>query len=138
MINVSQHPYAVRKGITHPFGAGRGLVVGSVVGQNADCIIVPVREHGTGEVVAVQAINDAGAKQTFGALADDFLLLGDERDLNATWYATEGWASGYALRSLDRHSVVIISFGLGRLHKVAKLAAERYSPARILIVEDAK
>lgn len=135
---VRQHPYAIKKQIGHAFGAGRTLVTGSVVGKQEDCILIPIREHGTGEAVAVQAVSAEGRKQTFGTIGDGYLLLGDERDPSAAWYAAEGWASGYALRSLDRHSVVIISFGLGRLHKVAKLAAERYSPKRIVIVEDAK
>ena len=133
MTNVSQHPNAVLKGITHPFGAGRTLVTGSVVGKQADCIVVPIREHGTGEVIAVQAINAEGRKQTFGTIGDGYLLLGDERDLKAPWICCEGWATAHAARQAERQSVVLISFGKGRQRKVAELAAAYYQPERITI-----
>lgn len=137
MINVSQHPYAVRKGITHPFGAGRGVASGSVVGQDADCLLIPIRPNGIDEPIAVQAINADGKKQTYGTIADGFLLLGDERDTSAAWFAVEGWATAHAVRHALRHSVVLISFGKGRLQKVAQLAADLYHPDQITILSEA-
>jgi hypothetical protein len=62
---VAAHPYAIRKKITHAAGAGRSRVTGSVVGQDADCIVVPYRTL-AGELVGVECINAEGAKQTFG------------------------------------------------------------------------
>lgn len=133
---VRQHPYCQRKGIAHAFAAGRTLVSGSVVGKQADCLVLPVREHGTGGVIAVQAISDGGAKQTFGALGDGYLLVGDERDLSALWFVVEGWGTAHAARQAERRSVVLISFGKGRLQKVAQLAADRYQPAAISILAE--
>lgn len=132
-----QHHYAVKKGITHAFGAARGLASGSLIGQSADCILIPIREHGTGDVVAVQAINAEGRKQTFGTVGDAYLLLGDERDLKSLWVCCEGWATSHAARKAVRQSVVLISFGKGRQRKVAELAAARYQPELIKINPDA-
>ncbi|MBI2305758.1 MAG: hypothetical protein HYU78_00510 [Rhodocyclales bacterium] len=133
---VQQHAYCQRKGIAHAFGAGRTLVSGSVVGEQADCVVVPIRENGAGNVIAVQAISDAGAKQTFGTLGDGYLLVGDERDLSAPWLVVEGWATAHAARQAERCSIVLISFGKGRLQKVAQLAADRYQPAAISILAE--
>lgn len=135
---VEQHLYCVRKGIAHAFGAGRTLASGSVVGKQADCIVIPIREHGTGCVIAVQAINEGGKKQTFGTIADGYLLLGDERDLKAPWICCEGWATAHAARQAERCSVVLISFGKGRLQKVAELAAAHYRPDLISIFAEAE
>ena len=122
----------MKKGITHAFGAGRTLVTGSVVGKQEDCIVVPIREHGVGEVVAVQAINSDGRKQTFGTIGDGFLLLGDERNTSSIWHAVEGWATGCSVRKAKKCSVALISFGKGRLQKVADLAWELYRPTGII------
>lgn len=135
---VRQHPYCVRKGITHAFGAGRTWVSGSVVGKQADCIVTPIREHGTGEVTALQAISEGGRKQTFGSIGDGYLLLGDERDLKAPWLVVEGWATAHAARQAELRSIVLISFGKGRLQKVAQLAAEHYRPDLISIFAEAE
>lgn len=133
---VAEHAYAVRKEIAHAFGAARGLASGSIVGQKVDCLIIPIRKHGTGEVVAVQAINADGKKQTFGALGDDFLLLGDERNKAAPWLVVEGWATSHSARQTVRESVVVISFGAGRMDKVADLVAEFHKPDRLVIFEE--
>jgi phage/plasmid primase-like uncharacterized protein len=133
---VRQHPYAIKKQIDHAFGAGRTLVTGSVVGKQADCIVVPIREHGTGEVIAVQAINSDGRKQSFGTIGDGFLLTGDERDRGSYWVIVEGWASGYAVRASERLSVVAVSFGQGRLNKIYDFLKERYNPPLLGISEE--
>lgn len=133
---VRQHTYCQKKGIANAFAVGRTLVTGSVVGKQADCLVLPIREHGTGGVIAVQAISDGGAKQTFGALGDGYLLVGDERDLSARWFVVEGWGTAHAARQAERRSVVLISFGKGRLQKVAQLAAAHYQPERIDICSE--
>jgi putative DNA primase/helicase len=74
---VAAHPYAIRKQITHAAGAGRARVTGSVVGQDADCIVVPYRTL-DGELVGVECINAEGAKQTFGRKG--VLVLGNDQD----------------------------------------------------------
>ncbi|MBK8522642.1 MAG: PriCT-2 domain-containing protein, partial [Betaproteobacteria bacterium] len=129
---VAAHPYCQRKGIQHAFGAARGLASGSLLGQNVDCILIPIREHGVGEVIAVQAINSAGRKQTFGTIGDGFMLLGDERNTSSIWHAVEGWATGCSVRKAKKCSVALISFGKGRLQKVADLAWELYRPTGII------
>ena len=133
---VRQHPYAIKKQIDHAFGAGRTLVTGSVVGKQADCILIPIREHGIGAVIAVQAINSDGRKQTFGAIGDAFFLVGDERDRGSYWVIAEGWASAYAVRTSERLSVVAVSFGKGRLNKIYDFLKERYNPPHLGICEE--
>lgn len=133
---VAAHPNCQRKGIQHAFGAARGLASGTLLGKNADCVLIPIREHGVGEVIAVQAINSDGRKQSFGTIAAGYLLLGDERDLKSLWVCCEGWATAHAARKAVRQSVVLISFGKGRQRKVAELAAARYQPERIDICSE--
>lgn len=134
---VASHPYSLKKSVSHAFGAGRALVSGSLVGQGADCIVVPIRRNGTGEVIAVQCINEEGVKQTFGQMDGAFLIVGDESDKKAAWLVVEGWASAWGIRSILRHSVAVVSFGKSRMESVAKLAADLYQPDEIMIAEDA-
>lgn len=135
---VAGHRYAVRKGILHALGAGRGFATGSVVGQNADCLLVPIRPNGIGEPIAIQAINSEGKKQTYGTIGDAFLVLGDSRSKGVPWIVVEGWATGHSVRQTVRESVVIISFGAGRMEKVAALVAEYHKPERLVIFEEPK
>lgn len=130
---VAAHPYAQRKGVRHACGAGRTTASGRIVGKDADCLIVPIRLGGVGEVVAVQAINAEGAKQTFGPMADAFLLLGDERDHRAHWFISEGWATAYAFHQLYQPAVACISFGKSRLQNVGMAAARLFAPDRLVI-----
>lgn len=135
---VAAHLYCAKKSIHHAFGARRGAASGSLIGQGADCIVVPIRNHGTGDVIAIQAINEHGKKQTFGTIGGGYLLLGDERDTSASWCCCEGWSTAHAVRESVRESVVIISFGAGRLEKVAALVAEHHKPERLVIFEEPK
>jgi putative DNA primase/helicase len=133
---VAGHRYAVRKGILHALGAGRGFATGSVVGQNADCLLVPIRPNGIGEPIAIQAINSEGKKQTYGTIGDAYLLLGDERSKGVPWIVVEGWATGHSVRQTVRESVVVVSFGAGRMAKVAALVAEFHKPKKLGISEE--
>lgn len=133
---VAAHPYAQRKGVRHACGAGRTTASGRIVGKDADCLIVPIRLGGVGEVVAVQAINAEGAKQTFGPMADAFLLLGDERDQRAHWFISEGWATAYAFHQLYQPAVACVSFGKSRLQNVGMAAARLFAPDRLVIAQE--
>jgi len=134
---VSTHHYAMEKQITHAFGAGRALVTGKLIGQGADCIVVPIRHQGTGEVVSVQCINEDGVKQTFGQMGAAFLLLGDEHDQKAGWFVVEGWATAWGIRKLVHRSAALVSFGLSRMEPVAILAADLYQPKKVRVLKDA-
>ena len=135
---IAAHPYAKLKGTTHAAGAGLATVSGSVVGQQAHCIVVPVRRHGIGEVVAVQVINGAGDKQTFGPSRAGYLLLGNDLDKSAPWFVAEGWAS--AVSAVFHHNrgraCCAVTFGEGRLDAVAQLVAGHYAPARLTLLEE--
>lgn len=130
---VSSHPYAVKKGITHDFGARRGQATGRVVGRNADCIILPLRswDH---QVVGVEVINWEGAKQTFGNKG--VLVLGYPEE-SETIHICEGWATAWACAQLRPKSFgCIVSFGGGRrIRQVAEEASNRFR-GRIVVHDE--
>lgn len=130
---VSTHPYAVRKGITHDFGARRGKAFGRVVGNNADCIVLPLRSWG-GEVVGVEVINWEGAKQTYGNKG--VLILGYP-EASETIHIVEGWATAWACSQLrPKLFGGIVSFGGGRrIRQVAEEANNRFR-GRIVVHEE--
>jgi phage/plasmid primase-like uncharacterized protein len=109
--HIASHPYARRKKITWAAGAGRGRVSGRVVGQGADCIVVPMRDW-RNNLSGVECINGAGTKQTFGNKG--VLKLGIPEDSKAEIVVCEGWADGVAIfRSLPPPASVIVRFGKG-------------------------
>ncbi len=84
--HVARHPYAKSKGITWAAGAGRGMASGRVIGKDADCLIIPCRDLHTKSLLAVQAINRDGEKQTFGSLGNGALVLGNTLDKSLRWF----------------------------------------------------
>lgn len=133
---VSSHPYARSKNITSAAGAGRAHISGSVVGKNADCIIVPVRDLETDQVVAIQAINRDGKKQSFGSIKGNALPLGNTLDPALPRYIVEGWASAVWLLKHFRGNVcVFVSFGSSNQKAVASRVADIYGGTVIVGVE---
>jgi phage/plasmid primase-like uncharacterized protein len=131
---VSIHQYARRKGHKGACGARRGLVTGKLVGLGADCIIVPSRTM-EGELVGVECINPDGVKQSFGTKS--LLILGNDMDSNLPCVVVEGWATavGY-LNGRGWDGMAVISFGKGRLDKVAAQIEERYPEHSVLIARE--
>ena len=136
--DVAHHPYAIRKKIESAGGAGRATASGSVIGRNADCIIVPIRDIQTEKVTGIQAINPAGAKQTFGAVSGNGLLLGNTLDKRIPWYVAEGWASAYSMVFHHHHGNAVCgaSFGKSNMDKLAQAMADKYAPECIKILEE--
>lgn len=132
------HPYATRKGITWPAAARRGCATGRIVGQSADCIIVPIRDVVTGTVFAVQAINHDGDKQTFGPLKGHGLLIGNPLDKNIPWYVAEGWATAVSMVFHHHHgnAVCAAAFGKSNLETLADRLAADYSPLQLAILRE--
>jgi putative DNA primase/helicase len=136
---VGTHPYAVAKGITWAAGAGRVTVPkGKIVGDGSDCLMIPIRSMDW-RVIAVQCINTAGAKQTFGPMQDGCLILGNTLDLTIPWVVVEGWADAVSItfHIYKGNAVGICAFGKERMEKVARTVADHYRPERITILEDA-
>jgi len=121
--DLASHPYAIRKRITHAFGARRGAVSGSLIGRGADCIIVPNRDW-YGQMVGVECINGDGVKQTFGSKG--LLVLGYPEGAPLV-HVCEGWATAWALSQLfpDQFGC-IVAFGKGRLGLYSKEAQIRF------------
>jgi len=136
---VGGHPYASKKGISWAAGAGRAFADGKVIGRGADCLIIPIRTDGIGEVQGVQCINAEGAKQTFGRIVGGCLLLGNTVDLEVDWFVAEGWASAVSVVFHHRqgHAVCAAAFGKGNMENTPGLLSRRYGPRRIIILREA-
>lgn len=137
---VGTHPYAISKGITWAAGAGRVVVPkGKIVGDGSDCLVIPIRSMDW-RVIAVQCINTAGAKQTFGPMQDGCLILGNTLDLSIPWVVVEGWADAVSIvfHIYKGDAVGICAFGKSRMERIAQAVADHYQPKRITILEDAE
>jgi putative DNA primase/helicase len=135
---ISKHPYAVAKGIESAGGAGRGSASGQIIGKHADCIIVPIRDIQTDKPVAMQCINPAGEKQTFGPVSGIGLLLGNTLNKSIRWYVCEGWASAYSMvfHHLKGNAVAAAAFGKSNMERLARAIADHYQPDEITILEE--
>ncbi len=136
--SVADHVYSVTKGIDWAAGSARGNTSGLIVGKNADCIIIPIRNIKTDKVQGVQCINPDGKKQTFGRVSDGALILGNSLDKSIPWYVAEGWASAASMvfHHHQGNAVCAASFGKSNLDKVAKLIAQVYEPDEVVILRE--
>lgn len=136
--NVGSHPYAARKGIDWAAGAGRAIASGTVIGTDADCLIVPIRAGGAGKVQAVQCINAAGAEQVFGPTTGGCLVLGNTLDRHIPWYVAEGWASAVSVvfHHCQGNAVCAVAFGRHKLDSAAEILAREFDPHRILVLRE--
>jgi len=128
---VAGHPYATAKEITWAAGAGRGLVSGSRIGQQEDCLVLPIRNIKTNRVQAVEVINSKGVKQTFGCKSGGALILGNTMLKHEVWAVTEGWASAVACIAWHGFQVAVCSFGKHSMESVANQVADVYRPLEI-------
>ena len=133
---VAEHEYARAKGIEWAAGAGRGIASGKLIGQDSDCVIVPVRNIEATEVQGAQCINTIGIKQSFGDISGGCLLLGNTLNLGAEWFVAEGWASAVSTVFHHQKEVCACAFGKGNMEKVAKQIAAHYSPDQIIILKE--
>jgi len=135
---VTAHAYAQHKGITSAGGAGRTTASGRVIGRNADCLVVPIRDVSQRRVVGVQCINEQGAKQTFGTVTGNCLLLGNTLDLNLPWFIAEGWASSYSMvfHHYGGNACCAVAFGKGNLDTAALRLADKFAPREIIILRE--
>ncbi len=137
---VATHPYAKDKGIDWSAGAARGIASGRVIGQNQDCVVVPIRDLLTDKVVAVQCINAAGKKQTFGSISGHGFICGNTLDKSIRWFVVEGWADAVSMvfHHYDGNAVAFAACGKGSMDKLAETVKRVYSPDQIIVVEDAE
>lgn len=132
------HRYAIAKGIESAGGAGRTTASGKIIGREADCIIVPIRDIQTDKVQGVQCINASGSKQTFGNVSGGGLLLGNTLDKRLPWYVAEGWASAYSMVFHHHHGNAVcgVSFGKSNMGRLAEAVAEKFAPDVVTILEE--
>jgi hypothetical protein len=133
---VGSHTYASRKGINWAAGAARGLVNSSLLGDNSDCIIVPIRSITSSKLQGVECINEQGKKQTFGKKTGGALILGNTLNKLDPWYVVEGWASAVSAVFHHGAEVAVCSFGKSGLTKAANLIGDTYNPKEIVILRE--
>lgn len=137
---VAKHPYSIAKGIDWSAGAARGIASGRVIGKNADCVIVPIRDIQTDRVVAVQCINPEGKKQTFGPLSGNGFVCGNTLDKSIRWFVCEGWADAVSLvfHHYKGNAAAFAACGKSSMEKLAERVVEVYAPEQVIILEDAQ
>jgi putative DNA primase/helicase len=133
---VASHPYAIARGIGWHAGAGRVRASGSVIGRDADSLIVPIRTIPERTVAALQCIDAAGNKQTFGPTKGHACILGHPYCTGAAWWLVEGWADAVSIFRRERGAVVAAAMGR-QFDDVAQRIAAAWSPRRLIVVEDA-
>jgi putative DNA primase/helicase len=138
---VQFHTYAKKKDILFEAGAARHKSVwGRVVGQSSDCILVPITDFRKGEIVAVQAINGNGEKQTFGSVKNCGFVIGDTSNTHLDWIVVEGWADAVSTHVMhwSMESVVFAACGSHNMKPLAETLLKVFSPDKnITILEDA-
>lgn len=123
---VAEHPYCRRKTLDHAYGAGRAIVNTKMLGE-ADCVVIPVREFPSENVVAVQLISEDGAKQSLGPIKGHCLPLGNTLDPSLKRFVVEGWATAAAMLKHYRGNIaVMVAFGSSNLRTVAELAVNHF------------
>ena len=127
------HPYGVKKGIQHGFGAKRGTASGKLIGQDADCLVIPSRDW-DGSLIGVECINASGVKQSFGRKG--VLLLGDPEHSDVI-HICEGWATLHACFELfsGPHGGVV-AFGCSLLERAANDCLERFPGTPVIHQDD--
>jgi putative DNA primase/helicase len=133
---VAAHPYAQRKHVGWAGGVRRGVMSGRLIGQQADCLLVPCFERGVGQLQGVQAINANGQKQSFGRFTGGTLLLGNTLATSGTFYVAEGWATAFATVFHHGGAACAVSFGKGNLDAIAELVAHEFRPACVAILAE--
>lgn len=128
---VSSHPYATKKSITWAAGATRGAVSGRLIGQDADCIIIPQRTYPEAKLCGIECINPEGRKQTFGKKG--VLILGNDLDPGLPQLLVEGWATGAHFQNL-RNCAVYVCGGKGQLPKIAAAIGKRHPNRKIILM----
>jgi len=131
-----EHPYMKSKELTHNFLARRVKASGMLIGQLADCIILPIRCIKTDLLTGVECINQDGIKQTFGRKNDGALILGNTLQTISPWFVTEGFASAAACITWHKAETVACAFGKNSLTKTANLLETVYNPEHIVILQE--
>jgi phage/plasmid primase-like uncharacterized protein len=135
---VAGHPYARAKRIDWHAGAGVARASGCIIGRDAYCLVVPIRDIETRTVAAVQCINADGQKQTFGPVRGNAFIAGNVLYKGADWFVVEGWADAASVFRTFHRSVVFAAMGKSGFDALAARVAEIYSPPRLVLLEDAE
>jgi putative DNA primase/helicase len=142
---VASHPYSQLKGIDRAYRAARGSVSGSLLGQDTDCLIVPLSSPG-GQFKGVECIGipvfdktlkkHVTPKMTFGSKG--CLILGNTKDKSLPVYIVEGFSDAVSAWRMFGDVVVVAVFGgIKRQEFYAQLFDQKNPDRRYIIIEDA-
>jgi len=132
---VQDHPYAIRKGITHACGALRAIVE-YPFSAPTDCIVLPQRlpaERSIDELylTGLQLISETGQKRNIGR--HGYMFLGSWEHPRAVIHVVEGWATGWAvledwaqLTGYHGPSGCIVAFGEKHMNAAVEMAKSKY------------
>jgi len=140
---VASHRYADTKGIGWHAGAGRARVSGKVIGPEADCIIVPIRDLETFNVVGVEVLSDRRdakgkfLRQSFGRKTSAALPLGNRINTCIPHHVCEGWSTGVRLWRALGDVVVYVAFGKGLMEPVGEWLEQHRCQGPVYIAEEA-
>ena len=120
---VVDHPYAIRKGLTHACGAYR-VIADWPFSKPSDCIVLPQRSPTDGYITGLQLINEEGQKKNVGR--HGFMFLGSWEHPRAVIHVVEGWATAWAVLE-DYHgpSGCIVAFGKQHMEAAAEIATRQ-------------
>jgi putative DNA primase/helicase len=110
---------------------------GRIIGRNADCIVIPVRDVESFGVVAVECVNTEGDKQSFGPKSAGALALGNRANHTLERHVCEGWATGVHLWRALGNVVVWVAFGAGRMHPLAEWIETHQPGGPVYIAKEA-
>ncbi|MEH6556305.1 MAG: primase-helicase zinc-binding domain-containing protein [Oceanicoccus sp.] len=132
--HVMTHPYAEKKRIDCAAGAARAMVDSRQLGGNMDCIVVPLRNLGSGEFCGIECIDPSGNKVTYGNKG--VLMLGNDLDQSLSIHVCEGWADAAAILFQNNGNVLVYAvFSKSRLDSIAQELNEKFSDKRKVIIE---
>ena len=132
--DVTSHPYAKAKRVYWSAGAARGVASGSLIGQDSDCLIVPMRGL-NGDFRGVECIAPDGSKQTFGSKG--VLILGNDLSDELTQMIVEGWATAARTLHVFKGDIAIYAcFGKGKMQQLANQLETQYPQRRVVIMAE--
>ena len=125
---VQDHPYAIRKGITHACGALR-VIADYPFSRPTDCIVLPQRSPERSPedryITGLQLISETGQKRNIGR--HGYMFLGSWEHPRAVIHIVEGWATAWAvLEDYPGPSGCIVSFGEKHMKAAAEIAVNQF------------
>lgn len=127
---VQDHPYAIRKGLSHACGALR-VIADYPFGGPTDCIALSQRSPDDLYITGLQLIDEDGRKRNIGR--HGYMFLGNWEHPRAVIHIVEGWATAWAvLEDYRGPSGCIVAFGESHMEAAAEIATRQFQRIPII------